>query len=372
MAQTIAERLDQVPAPRGFNYLRIVLATLVLTWHSVDVTGDRAMRMAMREPLLGAIGFMILPMFFALGGFLVTGSLVRERTISGFITLRALRLFPALIVEVILSALILGPVLTTLPLESYFSSRQFWAYFLNIIGYVRFHLPGVFVGNPDTVVNMSLWTMPYEIGVYAGLAALPVLGLVRRRWLLVALSAVFLIAGWAWQLAASHGAGYDYWRSPGWLLVAAYLVGVIFFLFRERLTRSGWLMAGSVALSLVLLLVPQLRLLAVVPLSYVTIWLGLYHPPESIVAGRNDYSYGVYLFAFPIQQLLQTTGLLGTWYWNALGATVCVFLFAAASWHLVEKPLHLRKRQVVEMVDRKIAAIRARLGWLPAGQPHST
>jgi peptidoglycan/LPS O-acetylase OafA/YrhL len=109
---------------------------------------------------------MILPMFFALSGFLVTGSLFRTRTLTEFIALRLLRLVPALAVEVTLSAVVLGALFTSLPIGQYFSDPAFWKYFLNIAGRIHYSLPGVFQDNPIPIVNISLWTIPYELEWY--------------------------------------------------------------------------------------------------------------------------------------------------------------------------------------------------------------
>jgi peptidoglycan/LPS O-acetylase OafA/YrhL len=113
---------------------------------------------------------------------------------------------PALTVEVLLSALVLGPVLTTASLENYFLSADFRLYFLNILGDIHYHLPGVFLSNPVTVVNGQLWTVPWELVCYIVLAALAVTGVFRRRhWLVLSLLGLyvalqFLVPYW-WRLA---------------------------------------------------------------------------------------------------------------------------------------------------------------------------
>ena len=101
-----------------------------------------------------AIFFLYLvPAFFAVSGFLVTGSGLRVRATSTFLAFRVLRILPALLVEVTLSALVLGPIFTRLPLSSYFSDQQFFRYFGNIVGWITFYLPGVFQNNHVSVVN---------------------------------------------------------------------------------------------------------------------------------------------------------------------------------------------------------------------------
>jgi peptidoglycan/LPS O-acetylase OafA/YrhL len=97
-----------------------------------------------------------------------------------FLGLRAIRIFPALFVEVILSALILGPLVTTLPPQLYFSDPLFFNYLLNAIGDVHFLLPGVFADNPwPRVVNGQLWTIPYELYCYCAISIIALIGLKR-------------------------------------------------------------------------------------------------------------------------------------------------------------------------------------------------
>ena len=102
-------------------------------------------------------------MFFALSGFLVASSLERCKTLFTFLGLRAIRILPALAVEIFISALIIGPLFTTEPAKAYFAAPEFHDYFLNILGDIHYHLPGVFAANPSDAVNGQLWTVPYEM-----------------------------------------------------------------------------------------------------------------------------------------------------------------------------------------------------------------
>src|SRR5690606_15681422 len=128
----------------GFDALRLVLSVIILLWHTVYVCYGRYSEMydlVWTHPVVQPVLRAILPMFFFLGGFLVTGSAYRVRKTSRFLMYRVLRIVPALLVEVSLSALLLGAVLTTLPLSAYFTHVDFYKYFLNIIGFVHFYLP---------------------------------------------------------------------------------------------------------------------------------------------------------------------------------------------------------------------------------------
>ena len=111
-----------------------------------------------------------------------------------FVGLRAIRIYPALAVESLIAALVLGPLLTTKSLPAYFSDHDLHTYFLNILGDPHFLLPGVFKSNPIDLVNGQLWTIPYELRCYVLLTALAMLGAVRRPVILLAATIVYMAA----------------------------------------------------------------------------------------------------------------------------------------------------------------------------------
>src|SRR5579871_6738921 len=182
----------------GFGALRLWLALAVLLVHSVTVTQyDTGLPQRLwsgpARPLLLAI----LPMFFALSGFLVTGSALRSRSLNIFLVARIFRLLPALLVEITMSALILGPLLTRLPLRAYFSDPLFLSYFGNIVGHVQFYLPGVFADAPmPGVVNLNLWTLAPEYSCYLVIMVLLASGALfdRRKMTLIAAVVVAIVA----------------------------------------------------------------------------------------------------------------------------------------------------------------------------------
>ena len=176
----------------GFDALRLILAVGILCFHSTFVTrGDDAVAWHLPYRPLSSL---MLPMFFALSGYLVAGSFFRTETLAQFLTLRVLRIVPALFVEVVLCALVLGPTVTSLPLSDYFSAPEFRTYWFNVIGFIHYFLPGVFHENPLPIVNLSLWTVPFELECYVGLAILAAGTLLYRPKLLVTAFAALSIA----------------------------------------------------------------------------------------------------------------------------------------------------------------------------------
>jgi peptidoglycan/LPS O-acetylase OafA/YrhL len=347
LAGTLAGQLARSNnRPAGFDYMRLVLAAGVIAMHTINTSYGQAAAIAFWDsPARLAVG-PILPMFFALSGFLVAGSLVRCRTLVSFLGLRAIRIVPALAVEVLLSALILGPILTSLPLADYVASPMFHLYFLNIIGEIHYQLPGVFADNPvPLTVNGQLWTVPWELKCYAALAVLAVIGIAwHRRALAVALVlAQFLLLWHGW-----FGNPDPSTTVPGEIMVFAFLCGLLLFTWRDRVPWSPALFALSAVVSGALLLTEGGDWLVAGPIAYVTVFLGLLNPPRHRWALSGDYSYGIFLYGYPIQQTIASWGPdFRHWYLNLAIALPVAVLVATASWWLVEKPaLRLKGRLV--------------------------
>jgi len=334
--------------PAGFDYLRIVLALMVVILHGpFSAFGSAGADMVWNSPF-SPLFRMVVPMFFALSGFLVAGSYERCSTLLKFFCLRIIRIFPALVVETIVSALILGPLLTVLPLSQYFTDPLFFKYFFNMLGEPQYHLPGLFVNNPGTLVNGQLWAVPYELGCYITIALMGVVG--GRNNKLIAPLAFLLLT------AATLGAIFFYWHAvptvhralPGISQIAAFTVGVSVYQFRDKL--PGTPLAGLVAFlaSLIFLSVPgYLPLLAPIPLAYFTVYVGCLNPKRIALLRGADYSYGVYLYGLPIQQAFvcifpkvqsgTVTAIVG------VAVSLCV---AALSWHFVEEPATRLRGQI--------------------------
>lgn len=345
-ADTIGQKLSTHNGiTSGFDYLRLVLALGVLCIHAIaEVTTDR------NAPLwLGPyrpIAASLLPMFFALSGFLVTASLARTAKLTTFLTYRAVRILPALAVEIFLSALILGPLLTTLPLAGYFTSPHFWAYFGNIIGHIHYILPGVFENNihPNTV-NRSLWTIPYEFYCYFAVALLVLFRLASKRLLLISALMAFITAATLYTIYVEPRA--QHLGPPTWMLVTCFLFGCAGYQYRDKIPFSFPVMLICLLLSLIFASHGNLYYLASPTLTYVTIWLGLQNPARKTFLMRGDYSYGLYLFAYPMQQ---TAVLLfpayNMWWFNIMLAAPVSLAYAILSWHMVEKPILAHKKEI--------------------------
>lgn len=351
--QSIRGRIVAAGGPTtGFDLLRVVLALAVICTHSIGTSYGSAADIAVlwESPFRGLFS-LVLPMFFALSGFLVAGSLHRTPRMHQFLTLRAIRIVPALAVETLLCAVLLGPLLTSMALGDYFTDRHFFGYFLNIVGDIHYDLPGMFSQNPmPWIVNISLWTVPYELECYAILALLAVVGLIARRGVLTLLIlGLCLVVPYA-NLA--QDVPQTFLRPDGKLLVMSFLCGIAIQRYQDRLVHNVWLAAACCLLAVALLGNSNTALMAAPFAAYFTIYIGVLQAPKLPVFKNGDYSYGMYLFAFPMQQAYtQLFPDYRIWWLNAAFAIAASLAYAIFSWHCVEKPVLSRKRIILAFVD---------------------
>ncbi len=362
---------------RGFDLLRLALALTIMASHCSSMSGTRGFLSAILQDLLhliwpvsGGISLQHLgnaaagvhdnnneaiiglgrpftlshvPMFFALSGFLVMGSAFRTRSVLPFLALRVFRILPALFVEVTLSAVVLGAVFTSLPLSEYYSSLGFWAYFGNIFGFVHFFLPGVSF-NGSIMVNANLWTLPAEFYSYLFAAIAIASGLLFNKNAL----ALIFVTSTAALLIANSLFGFQDTMSvlPASVQVYYFFVGAIFYIWRDRIPYSLWLFVPAVLLTYFLMFSTRTVYIYPVLLTYITVFIGLTALPTHRLITSGDYSYGIYLYGFPISQTIVASvpALQNNLFGLLLSSIVCTGLFAFMSWHLVEKRfLRLRK-----------------------------
>ena len=338
-------------ALNNFDLIRLVAATLVLVSHAFPLSGDKR---AVAEPLSlwtsgqDTFGGLAVCAFFFISGFLVTRSLTRSKSLVAFTVARALRILPGLAVVVILAALVLGPLTTTLSLGDYFAHPGFSAYFRNIHLEMNYNLPGVFSRNALNAVNGSLWTLRFEVVMYI---ALPfVLWTAGRSSRLIL--PVFLLA-----LIGVHQLGM---ASPAKNIQFFYyvhlgqffLAGVIAYIYRDIIRLSMPLAMVCLGIVLATAVLGGFYLSRVIAGSYLLLWFAYGAPKAPEVFTRHgDLSYGIYIYAFPAQQLVAETCEWGkTWQGNIALALPLTFLLAYLSWRFVEAPALRRRSAVLGML----------------------
>jgi peptidoglycan/LPS O-acetylase OafA/YrhL len=333
---TLGNRL--LTRDNNLNLIRALAATGVLVSHAYPITrgagAEQPLQLAFGIPL----GHFAVLVFFAISGFLVTASFHRRASVSQFVTARFARLFPGLAVSVLLVALVMGPLTTDLTLAGYFNDKGTLTFIIrNILTYpTQYWLPGVFTENPYRAVEGSIWTLAYEVACYAAVVVAGIAGLFARRLAATIAIIAFMVIG---ETLDQAGRGTFYQLDQFMTLSQPFGLGMIAYLWRDRLPVNAAVLAVLVALTVVLRETPLYGVCVVIALSYGTLLAAL-HPAGRIRAYNRlgDYSYGIYLYAFPVQGLMVWALGDQTPAQNILLALPLTLAFAILSWHFVERP----------------------------------
>lgn len=337
--------ISKSPAKRyaGFDAIRIVAALFVVFTHSFELTGHGADRpiidIGKYQVAFGELGVAI---FFITSGFLVAQSWERTGQLSRFARHRFVRIWPALLVLVALSAGVLGPAITTLSLKAYAKSHLTWKYVgknATLLFGAAFRLPGVFLHQPVQAVNGSLWTLPHEIYSYIVLAILGVTGLLRRWFVPVVVFLALLLAfrvGVLERHMTFHLPGLSFLELAQFVRVGAwFFAGASCAVLRDRIRLQSLALPGVIGVVVAAIIgEPVLFYFGLTALTIGVGALGL--APLAALHRFGDPSYGIYIFSFPIQQLLVRQSIAkSSLVMFAVSAPLSIAV-GYLSWHLVE------------------------------------
>jgi peptidoglycan/LPS O-acetylase OafA/YrhL len=350
--------LDTGGRDNNYNLLRLTAAFLVIVTHSYAITGRQN-----SEPLYPlahdaffSLGMLAVYVFFMISGYLVTKSFVSRHSLAAYAEARILRIYPALIVAVLFSMAV-GAWFTTWPIGPFLAHPQthrFALYNMTLLNYrIAFVLPGVFEHHPYPLVNGSLWTLPSEVRMYAAVGLLGALGLLRRRW-------TFALGLGAIVAAALAFGGNAIPFLGAFRLAPFFAVGACAYVFRAVIPVSTPLLVLLAAGVVASAGTPWLKPMVYVTLAYGTFWFA--YVPGGFLRRFNrlgDYSYGTYIFAFPIQQTIRAVFPGVTPMQMVALAFAATLPLAALSWHFLEHPmLRLKGRTWLSRLEGK------RRGWL--------
>jgi len=317
----------------NFDFIRFALAAMVLVSHCYALSGRGA-----SEPLFvlsGRVtgGRLAVDSFFVLSGFLVVQSWLGSRDWVVYATKRALRILPALLLVLAFDAFVIGPLATAGSAAAYFASRAPWHHFLSLVLHEYSATGDAFPRNPfPHYLNGSLWSLRYEMLCYVLVA---LLGLWRGAWRLGV--AVLFLLSWSYALL-----GRNDFATPTLAarLLACFSAGMCYYAFRTAVPYHAGVAVAAATVLVVALLRGGFGGVFPVAGGYLLLAAGFSRRLPLQGFGRpGDFSYGLYLFAFPVQQMIV----------QALGARVHFGFFVAAaflttlglaivSWHVVEAP----------------------------------
>ncbi|MGH6782514.1 MAG: acyltransferase family protein [Sphingomonadaceae bacterium] len=338
----------------NFDAIRLGMALLVIWSHCFAIYyGSEAAEPISR--LLGGhynAGNVGVWVFFIISGFLISHSFARAQNLWAYLKRRIARIHPGFIVATSICAFIVVPLFSSQGLSALTPAEVARTIGLNLL--LQGHMPpsDAFAANPVQAVNGALWSISFEFWCYLALAALGVAGAMRRR-VAVPVLLVLLMAARAWlDLTGRKPGGGIIGDIIGWpylwfAVAPCFLAGMAVYLYRDRLPRSRAFLAVALAALLIAAYLPigpiasKILCDMLFPLvtAYAVFHLGFsrsVHLPD--VARYGDYSYGTYLYGFPIQQAVMAVFGLAMPFMLYVPTVMALALLAGmASWYGVEQ-----------------------------------
>ncbi|MGO8914554.1 MAG: acyltransferase family protein [Stellaceae bacterium] len=338
----------------NFDALRLLAAGAVIFSHAFLIaegteSHEPLMQLSGGQSKLGLVGVFI---FFAISGFLVTESFEKTAAPLRYLAKRALRIFPGLFAALLVSAFLIGAIVTRLPLGDYLRHDALYSYVVGntLLNLTTHELPGVlFVDNPIGLeINGALWTLRYEFMMYLMVLVLGIARLLDWRVLLLLL---------ALGLAYPHLPALAFLDAFGWLL-PYFVMGMLLYKLRDRGIFDGRLALLAAAGLVISVPLRQFNELFAVFGGYLVLYVALDRRLPVLPATRfGDLSYGLYIYGWPIEVLvIYACGGRASWWQLFLTALPLAALTAFLSWRFVEEPILRLKPRAATM--RRAAAIR--------------
>ena len=333
----------------NFTLIRLIAALIVVKQHSFSSTAANSPTDFMSLFHISALG---LPSFFFISGMCVSQSLERSSSWKSFLWKRFLRLYPAACLSIFFCAFILGPIVTTWKMKDYFSSHLLYQFLSTcFLIQVKYQLPGVFDNSlmGHSSVNSSLWTICLELKLYLGLLIFWLLKIPGKKYFLFLMIVTFLIAGqvypdktdfFIYKLIGRHVNIFGQFTC-----ILVFLTGILVNIYKQKIVIKNYWLIIILILFIAIVKFSSLRLLVFILIPAVNLFVatkGLHFLKK--ITPKSDLSYGIYVFAFPFQQVVANyLHPQNTWLFFFLTLLI-VLPFAFFSWFMVEKKaLSLKK-----------------------------
>ena len=327
--------LPNIPSANNFDFLRLLFACSVMCNHCFYLTGQNWM-LPITSP-------MAVQGFFIISGFLVVSSFYRSQSLKDYFRKRARRILPAYILVVLLCAFGLF-FLSSLPVGQYFSSSAFLKYLaanLSFMNFVQPSLPGVFAENTVTAVNGSLWTIKIEILLYL---SVPIIAFLIRRFdkrfvlLLIYVFAIVFNRSMDHLYNTTGNEIYEILSRQVFFQLSFFVMGAFLLFYFDFFLKYRFIF--------LLIAVPffLFRSNEIISYFYPMAWgiiifcIAFSLPFLNNVGKYGDFSYGIYLFHFPVIQIITSFDFYkDNYFFTFLLIVISTCFLAWLSWHLLEK-----------------------------------
>ncbi|WP_295221137.1 acyltransferase [uncultured Chryseobacterium sp.] len=315
----------------NFDFIRVLLAFIVFVGHLGALSASPDLKIFENSPIeIAVFGF------FVVSGFLIARSYERSSSLKSYIKKRIRRIVPAYLLVVFLCAVLLSLV-STYTFQEYFSNIQVYKYlFWNSI-FLNFKapwLPGVF-GNQ--AVNGALWTLKIEMSYYFSVPLLFLLFGKNNKYRNISLIVIYF-------LSLIY---LNYFESLNKISVAKQLPGtlsyfipgmLIYFNFDLFIKHKHTLFIIAI-LTVWIDLIFNIKFFSPMMIGIIVLYIAYSFKFLNNFGKYGDFTYGIYIFHFPIIRTFTTLGLFRDYnsYLMAVACMLVVIAVGISSWHFYEK-----------------------------------
>lgn len=343
--------IKQASHANNFGFLRLLFAYLVIVSHSPELVYNSPSR-ELLHMLTGSVTFGMLAVdgFFLISGYLIYQSYENSKSFSSYIMKRILRIFPGFIVASFLSIILVVSIANGWQLLVELNPYEWIKIALKTLVLSTPHVDGLVLNASRQIINGSVWTIRYEFICYLLIPLIAFVGFNKKNILLIALAFIsvhiyFILYNIEFIVRnAAFFSLFQFFR-----MTTAFLVGVCFYKYRQIIV---WNFNYTVFCCLALI---ALRFITTTFFELGLIILGGYlmfnfafnfkNKTIQQIGSNTDISYGVYLYAWPIQILIiHHFNSVNPWLLSAITITLAS-IAGYLSWTLVEKPfMNIKKR----------------------------
>lgn len=329
----------------NFDLIRLSASLAVMLGHSYGIQGGGFESMLMFTHL-ESFGSLAVYAFFLISGMLVSASFAKRPRILPFVAARAARIWPGVIVCGAFIAFVVGPIFSTLSLGAYFDRPEIYRWFVHnasLVGRLGGPLPGLFADHhAQSMVNATVWTLPVELQCYLLVLLAGATGLMMLRW---GLPVFGILSGSAFAYFVAHPVNVGFLKNffimaPAYSFypVPFFLLGMVLYGLRDEVKISGKLAFVFLTGAVLLRYSPPGTIFFYLFFAYGLLWFSsarIFLP----LRPKHDYSYGIYLYGFVVQQMFASFFPDMNNYASLLFTIPVTIAAAAVSWHLVEHPV---------------------------------
>jgi peptidoglycan/LPS O-acetylase OafA/YrhL len=342
----------------NFNLLRMIAASAVLVSHAYPISSGIGVAEPLSKSLGMSLGALAVLTFFLISGFFISQSFDRSKSLVDFLVARALRIYPGLFGALLFTVFIVGPIFTTLEFREYITNFSTWIYVLRNLSLVslQYGLVGVFQHNPyPSAINGSLWSLFFEVCCYALVATVGSFRLANRNWRFSFVLILYAVAYVSLKLADQQTdvLKHSFFLGQFHRLTLPFVAGMAFYQFRRLLPLNVVLCVVAIGAACSAYRGFWFDEVFIICWSYLVFYFGYLEIPQlKLYNHLGDYSYGMYIYAFPVEQSVAAFWTGGSPFQVIVLSLPATLVIAVLSWHFLEGPLVRCRPRLAASLER--------------------